>query len=233
MLDFEKPTTPTQWIIFLAAIGITLSSPAGTRAFLGELRKHILDKQGEENKQYKTAQLSQALYHLKKRKAVILEEVNGKTVIKLTEKGKKRKLKYDIERLRIPKHVRWDGKWRIVSFDVPGDYSPERNRLRGLLKEFDFYQITGDMVNWLAERGVKTKVEDDLRMFPISDSSKTIIDCFLKEAKKHKLKGEAACEEVMACALGACLGCSIKTTGGYKTVCCDGPVFDLDEVILR
>lgn len=50
-------------------------------------------------------------------------------------------------------------------------------------------------------------------------------------ARKSKLRGEAACEEIMACALGACLGCSIKTTKGYKTVCYDGPVFDLDEVI--
>ena len=52
-------------------------------------------------------------------------------------------------------------------------------------------------------------------------------------AKKHRLKGEAACEEVMACALGACLGCSIKTTRGYRTVCYDGPVFDLNEVIFH
>lgn len=50
-------------------------------------------------------------------------------------------------------------------------------------------------------------------------------------AREKKLKGEAACEEVMACALGACLGCSIKTTSGYKTVCYEGPVFDLGEVV--
>jgi len=50
-------------------------------------------------------------------------------------------------------------------------------------------------------------------------------------ARKHKFRGEAACEEVMACALGACLGCSIKTTKGYKTVCHNGPIFDLQEVI--
>jgi len=50
-------------------------------------------------------------------------------------------------------------------------------------------------------------------------------------AKKNYLQGQAACEQVMACALGACLGCSIKTTKGYKTVCYDGPVFDLQEVI--
>lgn len=52
-----------------------------------------------------------------------------------------------------------------------------------------------------------------------------------KFAAQHQLKGQAACEEIMACALGACLGCSIKTTRGYKTVCYDGPVFDLQEVI--
>jgi len=52
-------------------------------------------------------------------------------------------------------------------------------------------------------------------------------------AGKHGLNGEAACEEVMACALGACLGCSIKTTSGFKTVCYDGPVFGLNEVIFE
>lgn len=52
-----------------------------------------------------------------------------------------------------------------------------------------------------------------------------------KFANEHGLKGQAACEEVMACALGACLGCSIKTTEGFKTVCYDGPVFDLEKII--
>lgn len=52
-------------------------------------------------------------------------------------------------------------------------------------------------------------------------------------AKQHNLKGQAACEETMACALGACLGCSIETTSGYKTVCYDGPAFNLDEIIFH
>ncbi len=49
-------------------------------------------------------------------------------------------------------------------------------------------------------------------------------------ARKHRLPGQASCEEVMACGLGACLGCSTKTHSGYKTVCYDGPVFDLQEI---
>ena len=52
-------------------------------------------------------------------------------------------------------------------------------------------------------------------------------------AAKQRLAGQAACEEIMACALGACLGCSIPTKNGYKTVCYDGPVFDLDEVMFH
>lgn len=40
------------------------------------------------------------------------------------------------------------------------------------------------MIEWLKERGVEVKVEADGRIFPVTDSSKTIIDCFLLEAKK-------------------------------------------------
>ncbi len=52
-----------------------------------------------------------------------------------------------------------------------------------------------------------------------------------KFAKENNLRCEAACEAMMACGLGACLGCSIKTTKGYKTTCYDGPIFDIQEVV--
>lgn len=51
-------------------------------------------------------------------------------------------------------------------------------------------------------------------------------------AREKGLSGEASMEEVMACGLGACLGCSIPTNKGYKTVCHDGPVFNLDDLVL-
>jgi dihydroorotate dehydrogenase electron transfer subunit len=50
-------------------------------------------------------------------------------------------------------------------------------------------------------------------------------------AKTRHLRGQASCEERMACGLGACLGCAVKTTSGYKTACYDGPVFDLAEIV--
>ena len=51
-----------------------------------------------------------------------------------------------------------------------------------------FHQfMTGDTIEWFEKRGIKLKIEEDGRMFPITDSSQTIIDCFLNEAKKHKV----------------------------------------------
>ena len=41
----------------------------------------------------------------------------------------------------------------------------------------------------------------------------------------------ASLEEVMACGLGACLGCVIKTTSGYKRVCKEGPVFNIEDIV--
>jgi dihydroorotate dehydrogenase electron transfer subunit len=35
----------------------------------------------------------------------------------------------------------------------------------------------------------------------------------------------------MACGLGVCYGCTIRTKSGLKQVCKDGPVFDLNEVV--
>lgn len=46
---------------------------------------------------------------------------------------------------------------------------------------------TTDTINWFESRGVKLKTEEDGRMFPKTDNSQTIIDCLLKEAKKHKV----------------------------------------------
>lgn len=47
---------------------------------------------------------------------------------------------------------------------------------------------------WFAERGVKLKTEEDGRMFPITDSSQTIIDCLLKEAEKNNVNIWQGCE---------------------------------------
>lgn len=61
-----------------------------------------------------------------------------------------------------------------------------RNYPRGkkeLLGPFHSF-MTGDTVSWFQKRGVMLKIEEDGRMFPVTDSSQTIIDCFLAETQR-------------------------------------------------
>lgn len=45
--------------------------------------------------------------------------------------------------------------------------------------------MTGDIFAWFEDRGVPLHIEEDGRTFPATNSSQTIIDCFLREVKKH------------------------------------------------
>ena len=50
-------------------------------------------------------------------------------------------------------------------------------------------------------------------------------------AASRCLRAYVSMEEHMACGIGACLGCVVKTTTGYKRVCKEGPVFPAGEII--
>ncbi|MDG1715884.1 NAD(P)/FAD-dependent oxidoreductase [Lacinutrix sp.] len=58
---------------------------------------------------------------------------------------------------------------------------------RELLGPFHTF-MTGDTIAWFEERGVALKIEEDGRMFPVSNSSQTIIDCFINEARIHNVE---------------------------------------------
>jgi hypothetical protein len=45
--------------------------------------------------------------------------------------------------------------------------------------------FTTDTINWFGKRGVQLKTEADGRMFPVTNSSQTIIDCLMKEVNKY------------------------------------------------
>jgi len=50
-------------------------------------------------------------------------------------------------------------------------------------------------------------------------------------SRLHKIPCQVSLEGYMACGIGTCLGCAVKTKKGYKMVCKDGPVFDAKEII--
>jgi dihydroorotate dehydrogenase electron transfer subunit len=50
-------------------------------------------------------------------------------------------------------------------------------------------------------------------------------------AADRGLPGYASLEEFMACGVGACMGCVVKTVRGYERVCREGPVFRLEDIV--
>ncbi len=55
-----------------------------------------------------------------------------------------------------------------------------------------------------------------------------------RRKRELKLEGkpiQISLEVRMACGLGVCYGCTVKTKNGLQQVCRDGPVFDLDDIL--
>ena len=48
--------------------------------------------------------------------------------------------------------------------------------------------------------------------------------------KSGNISCQASFEQFMGCGLGICCGCTIETKVGYKKVCKDGPVFNINDV---
>lgn len=62
-------------------------------------------------------------------------------------------------------------------------YPRGERELKGPFHQF----CSGDTIEWFEKHGVELKIEEDGRMFPVSNSSQTIIDCFISVAKKLKI----------------------------------------------
>lgn len=91
---------------------------------------------------YTKKQINSAISSLKKRKFIkVIKEKNGKVKVKLTNKGRKRILEMSLDFIEIKKQRDWDGKWRIILFDIPIKQNAAREALRSKIKELGFKQL--------------------------------------------------------------------------------------------
>ncbi|MDG4945325.1 NAD(P)/FAD-dependent oxidoreductase [Weeksellaceae bacterium KMM 9713] len=76
------------------------------------------------------------------------------------------------------------------------DFYPRGNKeLKSVFGRFQ----PGDTMGWFEERGVPLKIQDDMRVFPVSDNSQDIVGCLIKENQNNKNKihlGEAVKEVI-------------------------------------
>jgi predicted Rossmann fold flavoprotein len=108
--------------------------------------------------------------------AINLAEKNPKLKIAILERGKEVLSKVRISgggRCNVT-HACFEPN-ELVKFYPRGE-----KELRGPFHQF----ASGDTIEWFERHGVALKIEEDGRMFPESNSSQTIIDCFLQATQK-------------------------------------------------
>jgi predicted Rossmann fold flavoprotein len=90
-----------------------------------------------------------------------------------------------------------------------------------LISPFHRFQAS-DTVAWFEARGVQLKTEADGRMFPVTDSSQTIIDCLVREAKATGVK------LISSCGVNTVLG----KGGGFDLSLSNGERMSCDRLLL-
>jgi predicted Rossmann fold flavoprotein len=108
--------------------------------------------------------------------SILLKEINPSLHVCLLEKTRQPLAKVKVSgggRCNVTHHC----------FEIPfltGQYPRGKEFLQSAFSRFQ----PQDMIQWLLEKGIELKVEADGRMFPITDRSQTIIDCFLSLIEK-------------------------------------------------
>jgi predicted Rossmann fold flavoprotein len=91
-----------------------------------------------------------------------------------------------------------------------------------LIGPFQRFQAR-DTVKWFEARGVKLKTESDGRMFPVTDSSETIIDCLVDSAKASGVRLVTNCGVQRL---------SKRAEGGFEVTLSTGKSDECDRVLL-
>lgn len=75
--------------------------------------------------------------NLKNKKLIGIYEKEGEERIEITEKGKKRIVRYKIDELKLTRPKKWDGEWRIIMFDIPEKFKKGRDALTKKIKDME------------------------------------------------------------------------------------------------
>ena len=145
--------------------------------------------------------------------AINTAEVNPELTIAILERGKEVLTKVKVS---------GGGRCNVTHAEfIPKDLSTNYPRgEKELIGPFHSF-MTGDTIAWFEERGVALKIEEDGRMFPVTDSSQTIIDCFVNETKRLGI-------EVLQ---GQSVKQILKTDGGFELVT-PSEVFSAKKVVI-
>lgn len=116
------------------SISIALLAPKMTKLF-----KHF--DRAKTNRDNLYRRISQATVRLEKEGLVTVSGHWGEKKVHLTQKGKEEIENAEFDEYEIPEPAFWDGKWRVLMFDLNEKRRPVRDRLRRLLQAAGFVRL--------------------------------------------------------------------------------------------
>lgn len=152
------------WLLIGGAIAVAATSPY----FLTSLLRGA-----SQWKKYPKRKVSDTFYQLRKRGFLDWKEENGQIYISLTPEGRKKAGMFQIDVLKIARPKRWDGKWRILLFDITEKKKPYREALRGKLIELKFLQLQKSVWVHAFECGAEIELLKDF--FGLSENEARLI----------------------------------------------------------
>ncbi len=148
----------------------------------GDHSEYIQDKYDCSSQYYRNS-----LSRLKKRGLIKVVSKQGKKFIELTKNGE---LKVLLSMAELEKTDAWDGKWRLIIFDIPEDADIQRDKLRKLLKQHQFFKLQASV--YINPYPLNRQALDYLRQSGLIDYIRILrvddIDFDLDLKRKFKLK---------------------------------------------
>lgn len=113
------------------------------------------------------------------------KDYEGSILISLTKKGILRAINYKFKRLNYKKQ-KWDGKWRMIAFDIPKECQNGRKALIYRLKTAGFYEFQESI--FLYPYDCKNEIDILLNLFKIKKYVRFGLLDFIDNEEKVKLK---------------------------------------------
>ena len=149
----------------------------GLSRFPGKALRDLI-KPDEKNFQDSIAGLKKYKFIQKKK------NYDGSVLISLTEKGKLRALNIRFRRLENRKDV-WDGKWRMVAFDIPNEFKKGRDALRYRMKSGGFYELQESL--FLYPYDCKAEIDDFVELFKLHNCVRFGLLDFIDNQERLKI----------------------------------------------
>ncbi|MDO8570492.1 MAG: hypothetical protein Q7R97_02805 [Candidatus Daviesbacteria bacterium] len=185
----ENPTVKNVLLLlgvgtFVAASLIIPTLPMASKPIIDLYKKKQREKEQKKLDRFNQWRLHQTLKRLYAQKVVEIIEENGEYSIKLSSKGQTKFLRYKLEEIMIDHPPKWDGKWRLIIYDVPKGKRIFAENFRRLLKKIECLKLQKSV--YLAPYPCDKQIEFLRQYYDLSEEVLYLVVAKLENEKIYK-----------------------------------------------